>query len=221
MTQTFDGTYELLVPTGMFNVLEPEDRDEATTAFTDLFTRMFPSIVPSELEMLVDGILRWRDILLDQGIIFHGVVGLDAGQEIEGHVFGAVHWHVFAGVVEVPAYQELDAGSMISRILGHQFTTPGTHLEAFETVMGWGAGLITEIGTLPVAHPANDVIALPAQIAVSAVLSGAHGSDRALLVVGLVADVEQKHEMAALVGYMGGKSTITVDAQPEVTEIPA
>lgn len=210
MSRTFDGTYELLVPTGLFNVLEPEDRDEASAAFSELFTRTFPSIVPAELEMLVDGILQWRDILLDQGIIFHGVVGVPAGYEFEGHVYGDVHWHVLAGVVEVPAYEELDAGAMISRIFGHQFTEPGTHLESFETAMGWGAGLITEIGTLPVAHPVNDVIDLPATFAVSAVLSGAHGSDRALLVLGLATDIEQKHEMAALVGYMGGKSTITV-----------
>jgi hypothetical protein len=206
----FDGTYELLVPTGMFNVLEPTDRDQAAAAFADLFSQMFPSIVPAELEMLVDGILRWRDLLTDRGIIFHGVVGLPAGYEFEGHVFGAAHWHIFAGVVEVPAYRELDAGSMMARIFGHEFTRPGTHTESFETVMGWGAGLITEIDTVPGTLTRPDVLPLPGQMAVAAVLSGEHGSNRALLVVGLAADVEQKHEMAAVVGLMGGKSTISV-----------
>jgi hypothetical protein len=210
MTQPFDGTYELLVPTGLFNVLEPEDRAEATVAFAALFTEMFPSIVQDELDALVDGILRWRDLLLDRGIIFHGVVGVPAGYEFEGHVFGAAHWHIFAGVVAVSPDQELDEGAVAARIFGHHFTKPGTHTESFETTMGWGAGVITEIDTVPGAASRPDVLPLPSQIAVAAVMSGAAGSDRALLVVGLAADVAQKHEMAAVVGLMGGKSTIEV-----------
>lgn len=210
MTVTYDGTYELLVPTDLFNVLEPADRDAAEAAFSTLFSRIFPSIVPSELDMLVDGILRWRDLLLDRGIIFHGVVGVPAGYEYEGHVYGVAHWHIIAGVVEVPSYDELDAGAMLTRILGHEFTAPGTHTESFETTMGWGAGLITEIETIPGDATRPDVLPLPSSMALAAVLSGAHGSDRALLVLGLAADVEQKHEMAAVVALMGGTSTITV-----------
>jgi len=222
MTQPFDGTYELLVPAGLFNVLEPTDRDAATTAFAELFTEMFPAIPADELDMLVDGILRWRDLLLDAGIIFHGVVGVPAGYEFEGHVFGAAHWHIIAGVVEVPVYRELDAGAMMSRIFGRSFMTPGTHTESFETAMGWGAGLITEIDTVPPAEPPqNEAIDLPGSIAVSAVLSGRHGSDRALFVLGLATDVAQKHEMAAVVGFMAGKSTISVDAAaPATAQVP-
>jgi hypothetical protein len=220
VTQTFDGTYELLVPTGLFNVLEPDDRDEAAAAFEALFTQMFPSIVPTELDMLVDGILRWRDLLLDRGIIFHGVVGVPAGYEYDGHVYGEANWHIFAGVVEVSPHREFDAGAIGARIFGQHFDTPGTHTESFETVMGWGAGLITEIDTVPGPATRPDVLPLPSQIAVAAVMSGAHGSDRALLVVGLAADVEQKHEMAAVVGLMGGKSTITIGGADSVGSAP-
>lgn len=214
---TFDGTYELLVPTGMFSVLDPPDRDGAVASFEALFREMFPSIVPSELDMLVDGMLRWRDLLLDLGVIFHGVVAMPAGFEYEGYTYGPAHWHVCAGVVEVPVHAELDAGALAARVLKDRYPAPGTHTESFETVMGWGAGVIAEIPVLPDDPVAPVHVDLPGQMAVAAVLSAEHGSDRGLLVLGLAVDPSQKHEMAAVVGLMAGRSTIT----PDVPKTPS
>lgn len=207
---SFDGTYELLVPTGMFNVLDPPDRAEATVAFESLFREMFPSIVPTELAMLVDGMLRWRDLLLDLGVIFHGVVAMPAGFEHEGHTYGPAHWHVCAGVVEVPSHGELDAGALVAHVLKDQHPAPGTHTESFTTLMGWGAGLISEVSVLPDDAASSSSVDLPSPMAISAALSAEHGSDRGLLVLGIAVDPAQKHEMAAVVGLMAGRSTITV-----------
>lgn len=209
------GTYQLLVPNDMFNVLAPEDPDEARTVFADLFSEMFPSIDRGDLEDLVDGILEWRNRLLSDGIIFHGLVAMPAGFEYERHVFGAAHWHVFAGITEVPVHEEIDSGAIVARLFDQQFDGDA-YTESFPTEMGWGAGLITE---MPVPRPAAVETVpppgMPTSFAVAAAVSGVHGQDRGLFVIGMAVDIEQKHEMAAVVALIAGKSIIDVTQTPE------
>lgn len=219
MTSSPAGTYDLLVPTDMFNVMVPPERDQAEIAFRDLFARMFPSAGSAELDILSDGLLRWREALLERGVIFHGVVAAPAGFEYEGHVYGEAHWHVLAGVTPVPVHDDdIDPGAVAARALAADYDDDTTYSESFETRMGWGAGVITELtlSTItatpgrkgPTGVPTD---AVPDRIALALGMAGRHGSDHALFVAGLAFDVEQKHEMAAVVALMTGQSSIDVE----------
>jgi hypothetical protein len=210
------GSYDLLVPTGMFNLMVPEDRTAAERSFRDLFREMFPSATDEELEALADGLLRWREALLERGVVFHGVVAAPAGFEHEGHVYGAAHWHVVAGVTAVPDGDgNLDTGAVAARVLAEEYDPSLTYSESFETRMGWGAGVITELpvtGLTPPTGLAPTTGAIPTRLALALGMAGRPGDSHALFVAGIAFDVAQKHEMASVGALMTGQSSIETDA---------
>ena len=219
MTADLTGTHELFVPADMFNVLAPDDVDEAKVVFADLFREMFPSINAGDLANLVDGILQWRTDLVGSGVLFHGIVALPEGYKIAGEAVGATNWQVFAGITPVPVHDEIDAGVLAAKVFADQYPGETTYTESFPSTMGWGAGMITEL-PLPRPDAINPNLPddFPTTVALAGTLSGAHGSPYGLAVFGFALDVQQKHELAAVVAAIGGRSVITVGDEAPATE---
>lgn len=209
------GSVDLFVPEDLFDLLAPDDRDEALEEFCGLFSRMFPRAGEEDVANLAGGILRWRDRLLAAGTLLHGLVAVppEDGEP-------PAHWHVFAGVVDVPRTGELDTGSLLSRLVGRRVGEESGYTESYPTRMGWGAGLITQVAPQPDpevmgrAAPDTGMDAdragggLPPVLGLAAGLAGPHGGDHGLLVVGLCLDVERLLDMAAIVAVIAGESMI-------------
>ncbi|KHL11252.1 hypothetical protein CLV56_3071 [Mumia flava] len=218
------GTLDLSVPEDLFDVMVPEDPEEARAVFRDLFSRMFPRAGAHDLGVLTDGLLAWRRRLRDSGVVLHGIVALPASET------GATpaHWHFFAGVVDVPEAGELDAGVVAARYLGDQLEPDRAYTEAYETDMGWGVGVITEVplqpGDLPpdlrAAAGAGEPTALPPVLGLAAAIAAAPDSRHGLLVVGLCLDVERTLEMAAVVASVAGTSVVHVEESGAVDGTP-
>lgn len=210
-TATLSGAVDLKVPHDLVDLLAPESDDDARVMFDGLFAEMVPRADDHDRGVLVDGLLAWRRSLLDEGLIMHGVVLAPADPD-DPDLQTPVHWHLLAGVVDIGRAGEIDAGEVGARFLGQELGPDRAYTESFDTDMGWGVGLITEVPVTPPAATGDSApAALPSLFGLAAGLSAPRDSRYGLLVIGLCLDLERTLEMAAIVAMIAGCSIIRTD----------
>lgn len=234
-SRALDGYIELAVPPGLFDVMAPEDEDEAAVVFADVFRRMAPKADEEQVDALVEGIMMWRRSLVGQGLVLHGLVAVPAGYEVDGETLETpAHWHILAGVVEVPVAGELDAGEVGARYFAQQLSEEHTYTENFDTRMGWGVGIVTTVPLRPVDQIAPEVAEgfreatgtegvtaqpLPPRLGFAGALAAPRNSDKGLLVAGFCLDSERAAQMGMLVAVIAGQSMIHLDGHIEVADV--
>ena len=198
------GAVDLVVPDDMFDLLAPEDDAAARERIADLVARTFPRMDEAARGSMTDALMSWRAMMRAQGVVYHGLTTVPAEQSPTAQ---AVHWHVLAGVVDVPAHDVVDVATVVSRHLGQQVSEERSYVERFETTMGWGVGLITEVDLLQQgADTPGHVVGL------TAALSAPHGDTRGLLVVGLCVDLQSHLQMSAVIAAIAARSVVRAEA---------
>lgn len=205
------GSVDLVLPPDLFDVMAPEDPGSALAFYRALFAELLPRATESDRTVLAEGMLAWRARLLADGVLLHGLVAVPDAQA--GGT--AAHWHLMAGVVEVPDDPDLDTAALAARLLGDDALGPHVYTESFDTEMGWGLGVITQA---PLASPegpggTDGGTPLPAALGLAAGLSAPIGGDRGLLVVGICLDTDRTLELASLVALVAGSSVIRLDEE--------
>lgn len=197
------GSVDLAVPEDMFDLIAPDDDGAARDKIADLVGRVFPRMKDAAQASMTDAVMSWRAMMREQGVVYHGLATVPAEQSPTAQ---AVHWHVLAGVVDLPAHDTVDMATLLSRHLGQQLTEDRAYVERFDTTMGWGVGLITEVDLVQQddAEPAHVV-------GLSAAVSAPHGGTRGLLVVGLCLDLHSHLQMSAVVAAMAAASVVRAE----------
>jgi hypothetical protein len=209
------GSVRLALPGEVLDLLASPDAASARQHFETTVADLFPGLGPHHRELMVTGLLGWREKALSQGELMHGFVSLPPGSSQGDVTFdSAVSWQVLAGVVEVPRTGDVDPGEIVSRYLGQQLDPDSAYVESFPTRMGWGAGLLT---TLPLGLPAEVQQSLvdrgfPLRLGVALAVAAPVDSPYGLLVIGLCLDGETTVDLGSLVAYIAGQSVI--DASP-------
>jgi hypothetical protein len=205
------GSVRLALPGEVLDLLESPDEESARVHFRSTVADLFPGLDAEDRELMVRGLLGWREKALGRGQLMQGFVALPAGATDGDVTFESqVVWQVIAGVVEVPRTGDIDAGEIVSRYLGQQVDPETAYVESFPTRMGWGAGLLTTVPLLPSPARADDLAArgfpgrLGLALAVSARVDAAYG----LLVIGLCLDGETTVDLGSLVAYVAGQSVM-------------
>ena len=129
---------------------------------------------------------------------------------------GAGHatWHILAGAVGLPEAGEVDLSAVVARALGAQLDSQVSVVEAFETDLGLGVGLITQ----PVIEPPSDVpdelarlgvdTDEPVRVGLAAGLAFPPDGGFGFLVAGMCVDPEQVLELAAVVAVIAGRARL-------------
>ncbi|RBY94431.1 hypothetical protein DQ244_03710 [Blastococcus sp. TBT05-19] len=203
MTGSVDATVALFLPTDWCDVLI-DDGGDPRAQVESVLARTWPSCPAHLRETSIDVLVRWRQDMQARGAFSHGIVSASTDE-------GApVNWHVVTSVVALPPEPEIDLAQLLARSIG-ETRQDVLHVEAFDTEMGGGLGLVSlreaqfppELAALGRPIPEN-----PGSLAMAAALSYTPGTTYALLVVGLGAAPDQVLELAALVAVIAGRSRL-------------
>ncbi|MEG3629607.1 hypothetical protein [Streptomyces poriticola] len=209
------GSVLLYAPTDWFDLLaDGDDEDAARLRCTDLIGRSYPHKPADVRQAYTDALMAWRRVLLDQGVITHGVVAVPDGE------YGRAVWQISIGVVEVPAVnQDVNLGEVLARHFGQGLQGRQAYTESFPTEMGLGMGIISQpellspdkVELFPKLAAADaDEPEAPrplAKLGLAGCLACPPGGGPGLLVVGNCLDAEQVLAMASIVALIAGKST--------------
>ncbi|MFJ7767337.1 hypothetical protein ACIQ1J_02575 [Streptomyces sp. NPDC097107] len=221
------GSVLLYAPTDWFDLLaDGHDEEAARARCADLVNRSYPHKAIGPRQAYTDALMAWRRVLLNQGVITHGVVAVPEGE------YGRAVWQISAGVVEVPAAnQDVNLGEVLARRFGQELRGRQVYTESFPTEMGIGMGIISQ----PEVHSADRTELFPeaakaeagvgegggagaarplAKLGLAVCLACPPGGGRGLLVVGTCLDAEQVLAMASIVALIAGKSTFLEDPEP-------
>lgn len=209
MTLTQDIAVELCLPADWCDVLLDEGQDPRSH-MEGVVRRTWPTCPPHLWDSSVAILVRWREDRLAQGSVSHGIVSASTDQG------AAVRWHIVTGVVALPPGPEIDLSAVLT---GYVRATDReiVHVEAFETDLGRGVGLVGH----PAVTPPEGLrsLGLPSvgdavPLGMAAALSYAPGARYGLLVVGLALAPEQVAELAGLVAVVAGRSRLRVEPAP-------
>ncbi|MFE0799033.1 hypothetical protein [Streptomyces sp. NPDC058812] len=130
------GSVLLYAPTDWFDLLaDGHDEEAARARCADLINRSYPHKAIGLRQAYTDALTAWRRVLLNQGVITHGVVAVPEGE------YGRAVWQISAGVVEVPAAnQDVNLGEVLAR-----------HFAKTEPDAGDGAGAARPLAKLGLA----------------------------------------------------------------------
>jgi hypothetical protein len=208
------GLVELCTPRDWTDVLLSDDGEDPRTRLGRLVRVTWPGGSEELHTGVVDLLLTWRERMLAQGAVSHGLVH---GPRADGSL---ARWQVLSSVVPIPAEPEVDAAGVLAQMLGSRWSDV-QHVERYETDMGLGLGVIAQ----PEMSPPPELDALeqlglrvvrePVRIGVAMGLAWAPGDTRALLVVGVCPDLDQVLELACLVAVMAGRSRFRPVENPD------
>ncbi|MGY1914447.1 hypothetical protein [Blastococcus sp. SYSU DS0973] len=207
MTASSSVVAELCVPADWAELLLPDD-DAAHACFDELARATWPSGPVEVRAAAARALLSWRAAVLARGAVSHGVV---SAPHPGG---GTATWHVLSAVVTLPAVGEVDLGALLAELLRAQGAEELLHVEAFETDLGLGVGLVAEHTVVPppqlgaLVARGIEVVAGPVAVGVAAALACAPGAEQGLLVVGVSLAPEQVWEVAGLVAVVTGRSRL-------------
>lgn len=205
------GTHSLWLPPDWFDLLSDDDAADAWERFAELAQRMAPDAGPAVWDRLTEGLVVWREQMLADGALVHGVVSAPTEDG------GRAEWQVLAGVVAVPDLTGagVDAGALLYEGLSRQLPQDvPLYIEEFPTEMGHGVGIVTypvvrrqdlQVPEGTPLDPTVDAVQFGVSLAVTAPPEGRQG----LLVVGICADPQQVPELTAIVANMAARSTVT------------
>ncbi|MFE0182298.1 hypothetical protein [Streptomyces olivaceus] len=211
------GSVLLYAPTDWFDLLaDGDDEEAARTRCVDVINRSYPHKAAGPRQAYADALMAWRQVLLSQGVIAHGVVAVPEGE------YGRAVWQISAGVVEVSTvHQDVDLGEVLARHFGQELRGRQVYTESFPTEMGIGMGVISQPELISVnrtelfPEPRTAGSTRPlAKLGLAVCLACPPGGGRGLMVVGTCLDAEQVLSMASVVALIAGKSTFLEDPEP-------
>ncbi|MGY2082761.1 hypothetical protein [Blastococcus sp. SYSU DS0539] len=207
MTASTAGLVELCLPRDWTELLLPDD-EEARDHIDRLLRGTWPG---GPAEVWTGGtraLMDWRAAMLDAGVVSHGVVSAPRDRG------AAAMWHVQSSVVPLPPVADVDVSAVVAELVRARWGAGPHHVEAFETDMGLGAGVVAERTVLPPARLGDlvgggpEIVAPPGPVGVAVALACAPRGTHALLVVGVSLDPAQVWELAGLVAIIAGRSRL-------------
>lgn len=206
MTVAASGVVELCAPVDWAELLVP-DTGDAAVYFAHLVRQTWPNGPEEIWAGGTEALLGWRRTMLARGAVSHGVV---SAPHPGG---GAAQWHVLTSVIELPVAPEVDLAAVLTRLVpAHGLDVE--YVEAFETDMGLGVGMMGHHAVSPpaglegLAARGLAVVDEPVRTGLAAALACEPEAAHALLVVGICLDPDQVLELAGLIGVMAGRSRV-------------
>jgi hypothetical protein len=202
----------LYLPTDWFNFLaDGPDADAARRRYEGLMPKVYPTMPSEGHREIVEGLMRWRDLLWLNGFLVHGLISVPPDDE-----HSQVCWQILVATMKLPrTHPELHPTTLLERMIGQSELSYATHVENFETEMGLGVGVI---GRPPLSLPRNAALTRDGRehstCGMAAALSCAPEAEYGICVVGVSVDPDQDRQLAMLVALIAGKSTL-VTAEPE------